>query len=89
LFAAPLPVCSIRPISSTNVRETPENRGEENLLRAYDSRQVFRVNGRLRNAQGELWWRVNLPQFDGRDFWMVDSQVRKEGDCDRIPLIEP
>lgn len=82
--------CVIRPKSSTNVRRNP-NDDEANILRAYSSsdRVVLQVNGRTTNAEGEIWWRITLPQFEGEDFWVSDQAVNQTGNCAALPDLTP
>jgi serine/threonine protein kinase len=85
--AATAEICRVRPIQSANIRETPDDDVETNILRAYRSDEVvLPVIGRTTDDDGDLWWQVIVPQFN-QDFWVADKVVNTIGECGKIPLI--
>jgi hypothetical protein len=78
--------CRVRMRSRAYVRSGPGTSFD--VVRAYDSGWTTSVVGKTTDAQGNLWWYVNVPSLSAI-YWVADEVTEQIGDCAIVPPTAP
>jgi serine/threonine protein kinase len=85
LTSTPAP-CRVRMRSRAYVRSGPGTGYD--VVRAYDSGWTTSVVGKTTDAEGNLWWYVNVPSLSAI-YWVADEVTDQIGDCAIVPSTTP
>jgi serine/threonine protein kinase len=85
LSQTPAP-CLVRMRSRAYVRSGPGTGYD--VVRAYDSGWTTSVVGKSTDAEGALWWYIEVPSLSAV-YWVADAVTEQIGDCDTVPSMTP